>query len=182
MGCAERAGDVSAALGEREAALPVGVARALERRPAGKPEASGERLRQPLGWMVAALAGADPVGRNEGDETGIGRRQAVGEDRGGVSGEPPQAVLLPTRDEPPHRHVVGDGRARPGECKPSARALPAARNGTNGRRPAEIAPRWPEERQIVPAGPAQLRSAAAADEAPLRQQQVEHAPTLTAGV
>src|SRR5207302_10804947 len=71
----------------------------------------GQGAGKPLGGMVAALAAAASVGRDERHELGLRWRQPLGDERRGVVGDPAQPALLPARDEPTHALVVCDRRA-----------------------------------------------------------------------
>src|SRR5581483_10696511 len=117
-------------------------------------------------------------GGDEREERGIGAQDSLRDERRRVFGEPAQAVLLPVADEPTDVVVVCDGRARRGEREAAAGALAAAPHRPRGRRAAALAERRLDPAQAVTAARAELRAAAAADEAALRQEQVEHAPRL----
>jgi glycosyltransferase involved in cell wall biosynthesis len=73
---------------------------------------------------------------------------------------------------------VGDGGPRGGEREPPARALRAAADGPCGGRAAALAARRFQPRQRAEARVADLRTAPPAGETALRQQQLEHPPTL----
>src|SRR5207302_979901 len=99
----------------------------------------------------------------------------------GESREAAQAALLPGRDESAHRAVVRDRRPRGCESEPPPGALAAPANRPGGRRAAALAEGRTEPRQPVDAGRADDRPTAPAAETALREQEVEHTPTLAAG-
>ena len=132
--------------------------------------------------MVAALEEAVAVRGHEGEQTGLGTRHGVDDERCGLGGEPAQPALLPAPDHPPHGVVVFDGGTRGRERETTARALAAARDGPDGRRPAAGAERRDDRRQPVATGIAQLRPGTPAGEAALREEEVEQAPTLAGKV
>jgi hypothetical protein len=81
-------------------------------------------------------------------------------------------------DEPPRRLVVSDGRPRRREAEAAPRALAAALDRPGGRGAAACTQRRLEARQLLTATRAELSPTATADDAPLRQEQVEHGSTL----
>lgn len=162
------------------------VEASLRSRRTGTPEerldrqlpAAAELLRQGLGGVVAATQAPVTVGRNEGDHVRVWSPNDLDHDLGGPAGKAPEPPLLPGRDDPTHRLVVCDSGARLGECEPPARAFAASHDRPCGRTAAPFAERRAESPQMPLAGLADLWPIPRAAEAALRQQKVEHNPTL----
>src|SRR3954447_20731867 len=80
--------------------------------------------------------------------------------------------------EPAGCCVVPDRRAGAREAEPASRALATAFDRPRGRRAAARAQRRLDPLELVAAAGAELSPPAAAHDAALRQEQVEHPPTL----
>ncbi len=124
--------------------------------------------------MVAALQAPVWVSWDRRDTVGVGPSHGFEDDVRRPLGEPTQSVLLPGGDDAPHRLVVFDRRSGPGECEAPAGAFRAPPDGPCRRRAAALANRWSDPPQARPAATADLVAREGADQAPLRQQQVEH--------
>jgi hypothetical protein len=118
------------------------------------------------------------VGGDERERVGLGPRHSLGDELRGLRREPPQPALLPRVDEPARRRVVPDRSAGAGEAEPAARALPAALDRPCRRRAAARAERRLDPLEPVSAVGTELPPTRAADDAALRQEQVEHTSTL----
>ena len=127
---------------------------------------------------MPTLEAPPALGRDERECIDLGRREALGHQLCGLGGEAPQTALLPGVDEPAGCRVVPDRRPGAREAEPAARALAAAFDRPRGRRAAARAERRLDPLELVAAAGAELFPAAAAYDAALRQDEVEHPPTL----
>src|SRR5207245_469446 len=137
-----------------------------------------ERAREPLRRMVAPLEPPVTVRRDEHERIDLWRRQLPGDLIRGECGQASQPVLLPSRNDRADALVVRDRRTRRREREPSARAFGTTPDRPRSRRAAALAEGRLETPQRPEAGGADLRAGFPAREAALRQQQIEHAPTL----
>src|SRR4029077_882601 len=95
---------------------------------------------------------------------------------------PPRPALLPRVNEPARRLVVADRGAGRREGEAASRTFAAPLDWPCRRRGTAVAERRLEHGQLVTAAGAELPAAAAAHDAALRQEQVEHVSTLRRGV
>ena len=109
------------------------------RRATGTPHVEPSSVRERTRRDVASLPGALRIARHGYERVDGGRRHDLGEDRGGLAGEPPPSTLLPRPNERACLGVVDDRRARAREREPPPRALGAAPHRPRPRRPAAVA-------------------------------------------
>lgn len=166
--------DVVTTLRPGELPLPRRPAHADEQRLEGTIPGLRELARQRLGRVMAALQPPVGIGGDERQAVGVAPRQGVRDDRGRPPGESAQAALLPRADDPPNGRVVFDGTTRAGEGQAPPGALDAAEKRPRSRRAAAGAQGRNEPPQRRCARGAHLRAGTAADEAALRQEQIEH--------
>jgi hypothetical protein len=175
----EGARDVATPLREAAATLP-SSRRPPEEIDAGELPPHSERARESLRRVMSSPQPPIGVGRDEGDDRRVRPWHAFGDERRRVIGEPAQAALLPGRDEHAHRPVVGDGSPSRGEREPPSGAFAAATHRPGDGSATALAEGRLEPTQPLATAPAELLPAAPADEAALRQHQVEHTATLRA--
>jgi hypothetical protein len=99
----------------------------------------GELGREQVGRVMPAPQLPHRVGGDRRDH--IDRRPVdpLDYELGRERRDPAEAALLPGPDEGARRPGIGDCRARGGERKPASGALPATRDGPDGRCPAAAA-------------------------------------------
>jgi hypothetical protein len=146
----------------------------LERKVPGRRQLS----REALGSMVATLQPAVQPTRHVRDGRDVGPRDRVDHDLRRPTRKPAQAALLPCGHDLPDRLVVLDRGTRTREREPPAAAFRAPPHRPGGGRTAALADRRSDAPQRRPAAAAHVLAGEGADQAPLRQQQVEHTPTL----
>jgi len=134
----------------------------------------GQLLGELPGWVMPALQAPIRVGWHEGDDVCCRRRHDLDHDLDRSRGKPAQPALLPADDEGPKSNVVVDSRPGARECESPACAFATAAHRPGRRRAAALAKRWSDPRQVSQAAVAELRAAHRADDAALRQEQVEH--------
>src|ERR671931_1050165 len=145
-------------------------ARPAQQRANRKAPAVAELVREALRGVMPAEENALAVRRNERQHRDPRRRHHVGDELGGLGGKASEPALLPGGDEAPDAAVVLDLRPRGGERESATGALPAASHGPGCRRPAALAQRRSQQRQVLPAAFAELPPARSADDALGRQQ------------
>lgn len=171
--------DVRAPFCERKPALTASDAAGEQVEPLRAPE-RGELAGKRGGRPMAALEGTVRVGWNE-RERQLGRGQAFDHDLREVREESAEPAFLPRRDDRTHAFVVGDGGACPGERQAPSRAFAAAMHRPCGGSPTAFAPGSAQARERKAALVAELYAPGAADDAPLRQDELEeHRRTLRA--
>jgi hypothetical protein len=161
---------------------------ALARRASGPPEqrlewqspGSRKLACEPLGRVVASRQA--PIGvAGDTDETGRTRPfERLAHDLGRPRGEAPQPTLLPGGDELLHGRVIRDRSPSPGERHSPARAFRAAADRPGRGRTAALAEGRHDSGQRVATRTTDLRARLRADEAALRQEQIEHGLTVSA--
>src|SRR5262249_56651925 len=106
-------------------------------------------------------------------------REGVGNAGSGPGRESTKPTLFPGADDPPNAHVVLDRCTGAREREPPPRAFGAARHGPRRRSTAARARGRADAPQRRSARWTDLSAGAGADEASLREQQVEHVPDAT---
>jgi hypothetical protein len=174
----EGARDVPAPLMLRQPSLARRPSCSRQEWPERKLPLGGKLARQPLGRVVSPLQPAVRIARDEDDTRGVRSRHRLTDDRRGPAGEPAQAALLPGDDDRTQPVVVRQHgpSMHKGESPPGA--LSTAEYGPGRRCAAARAERRLDAAQCRGATVADLRSRERADEAALRQEQIEHATTL----
>jgi hypothetical protein len=174
----EGAGDVPAPLVSRQTSLRRRPSCSREQRLDRKVPAGGQLAREPLGGVVAALQLTVRISWNEYNAHGIRSGQGLMHDCRRPPGEPAQAALLPRRYDRAQTVVVRQCRPSTRKSEPPARTLRTAAHGPRSRTAATRAERRLDTAQGPGAAVADLRSGKKADEAALRQKEIQHVTTL----
>ena len=176
----DAAADVPATFREAEASLPLEAPRSPKQVIGGNRPGDAQRLGQRRGRDSAALQGALGIARDEREDVHLRPRDDLGDEPGGLCGQPAPAVLLPDPHERTRARVVHDRGARARERETPSRALGAAPHGPRAWRAAALADRRHEANEAVAAVSAERRTRARADGAALRKEELEH-PTIVGG-
>lgn len=160
--------NVASPLTARELALPGRATDTDEKRLDAAVPPAGQLTGKPLGRMMAAPQAPVRVRRHEREEISRRPLDNLDEDCSRPSRQPPEATLLPGRDDPPHRRVVLDRATRTGEREPPSRALRAALHRPCRRRAAAFAPRRNDSSQAGRAGATDVFARCRAAKAALR--------------
>lgn len=137
------------------------------------PEA-GELVRKRARGDTASLPGALGISRNVHQGVGVGRRDDLRHERGGLGGQPLPSVLLPYADEDTRLLVVDDRRASAGEPEPAAGAFRAAPDRPGARRAATLAHGRTQPNERAAARFAERGAGTRANGAALREEQIQH--------
>jgi hypothetical protein len=173
--------------GTRDVPAPLVLCQAsLARRPScprqewakGKLPLGSKLGRQALGGVVSTLQPAVGITGDEDDTRDIRSRQRFPDDCCGPAGEPAQPALLPGDHDLTQPVVIHQHGARMRERESASGALAAALYRPGRRGAATCAERWLDAAQCRRAAVADLRSRERADEAALREEQIEHVTTL----
>lgn len=128
--------------------------------------------------MMTAYEPAVWIARDERDARNLRSGQRLVDDGRCPGGEPAQTALFPGGHDRSQPVVVGQRRASTREGEPTARTFAAALNRPGRRCAAALAERRLDLAERRGAAVADLRSGQKAEEAPLRQEEVEHVTTL----
>lgn len=174
----EHACDVPPSLVLRQPALPARSWCPCQERPQGKLPESSKLAGQPLSGVMPACEPAVWIAGDEHDTPNLRSRQRLADDRGCPAGEPAQTAFLPGGYDRSQPVVVGQGRAGLREGESPARALATTLNRPGRRCPAALAERRLDAAECRGAAVADLCSGKKAEDASLRQEEIEHVTTL----
>jgi len=132
--------------------------------------------------MMPACEPAVWIAGNEHDTRNLRSRQHLADNRCCPAGEPAQTAFLPGGYDRSQPIVVGQGRTGLREGESPARALATTLNRPGRRCAAALAERRLDAAERRGAAVADLRSGKKAEEASLRQEEVEHVATLGRGL
>jgi hypothetical protein len=174
------AADVPPPLHETEAPLPLEAPRSPEQVSGGNRPGDAQRLGQCRGRDPAALQGALGIAGDVREDVHFRPCDRLGDEPGGLCGQPAPAVLLPDPDERTGVRVVHDRGPRARERETPSRALGAAPHRPGAGRATALADRRHEPNEAFAAVRAERRTGARADGAALRKEELEH-PSIVGG-
>ena len=152
--------------------------RSRQQRPERELPLGGELARQPLRRVVSTLQPAVRIARDGHDTSGVRLGHRLADDRRCPAGEPPQATLLPGAHDRAKAVVVRQHGAGTSEGEPATGALSTTVDRPGRWRTAPLAQRRLDTAKGRGTTVANLCSRKRADEAALRQKQIEHVITL----
>ena len=174
----EPACDVPPSFVLRQPALPARSRCPCQKPPQGKLPESSKLAGQPLSGMMPAYEPAVWIAGDEHDTRNLRSRQPLADDRRCPAGEPAQTAFLPGGYDRSQPVVVGQGRAGLSEGESPTRTLATASNRPGRRCAAALAERRLDAAKCRGAAVADLRTGKKAEQASLRQEEVEHVTTL----